>query len=97
MTYKKTWTQFETQSLAFGLLRKGLFPEYLVRGDLGTITIYKPTADVKNPEKLLTLHVLATDSNKQSGFYPNQESTKAYVLAGGDMAWKVVDLVKPLL
>lgn len=92
--YSKVWTQFETQSLAFGLLRKALYPKFLVRGDLGVINIYRPTADVKNPELALTIHVLATDSDKQSGFYPNKDH---YVLAGGDMAWKAVDLVKPLL
>jgi hypothetical protein len=92
--YKKTWTQFETQSLAFGLLRKALYPKYLVRGDLGFITIYRPTADAKNPEKLLTIHVIATDTDKQSGFYPSKDG---YTLAGGDMAWKVVELVAPHL
>lgn len=92
--YSKTWTQFETQSLAFGLLRKALFPKYLVRGDLGVITIYRPTADVKAPEKLVEIFVLATDSEKQSGFYKKDNH---YVLAGGDMAWRVVELVKPLV
>jgi hypothetical protein len=95
--YSKTWTQFETQSLAFGLLRKGLFPKYLVRGDLGVIDIYRPTADHKNPEKLLTIHVSATDSSAQSGFYESPLGPKHYVLAGGDMAWKVVELVTPLI
>lgn len=94
MSYSKTWTQFETQSLAFGLLRKALFPKYLVRGDLGVIRVYRPTADLKAPDKILDLYVLATDSAQQSGFY---QKDNHYVLAGGDMAWKVVELVKPLL
>lgn len=96
-SYTKTWTQFETQSLAFGLLRKALFPNYLVRGDLGLIKIYRPTADTTNPELLLTIHVVATDSAAQSGFYPSPNLLDNYVLAGGDMAWKVAELVKPLL
>lgn len=93
--YSKVWTQFETQSLAFGLLRKALYPKYLVRGDLGVITIYRPTADVMNPDKLLKVYVMATDTGAQSGFYPNNDG--GWVLAGGDTAWKVVSLVKPLL
>lgn len=97
MSYKKTWTQFETQSLAFGLLRKALFPKYLVRGDFGFITIYRPTADTTKPEKLFSIYVVATDTNKQSGFYPSNTHENSYVLAGGDQAWKVVDLVIPLL
>lgn len=94
--YKKTWTQFETQSLAFGLLRKALYPKYLVRGDLGTITVYQPTADTTKPERLLTIYVMASDSANQSGFNPGNKP-KEYVLVGGDMAWKVADLITPLL
>lgn len=97
MSYKKTWTQFETQSLAFGLLRKALYPKYLVRGDLGVITLYRPTANIAAPEKLLTIYVLATDSENQSGFYPHKSEPNAYVLAGGNMAWNVVDLVNKVL
>jgi hypothetical protein len=97
MSYTKTWSQFETQSLAFGMLRKALFPKYLVRGDWGIIRVYRPTADHNHPDLLLTIHVRATDTAAQSGFYPSPDLVDNYVLAGGDMAWKIVSLVKPLL
>lgn len=31
--YKKGWTEFEVQSLAYSILRKALWPKYLVRGE----------------------------------------------------------------
>lgn len=95
--YKKTWTQFETQSLAFGMLRKALYPKYLVRGDLGTIKVYQPTADSSKPELLFTIYVTATDSEAQSGFHPSTTHKDSFVLSGGNMAWNIVELVTPLL
>lgn len=93
--YKKAWTQFETQSLAFGLLRKALYPTYLVRGDLGTITIYRPTVDITQPKELMTIHVMASDSKEQSGFHEKEPGK--YVLIGGDQAYNILKLVFPLL
>ena len=93
--YSKLWTQFETQSLAFGLLRKALYPTYLVRGYLGCICIYKPTLDQYNPTKLLTIQISASESKNQCGFF--QKSPQEWLMVGGDDAWKIVELVKGLL
>ena len=93
--YKKQWTQFETQSLAFGLLRKALYPKYLVRGDTGVITIYRPTLDKQNPELCLTIRVKASESIIESGFFKVDENE--YHMVGGDQAYKAADLVLPLL
>jgi hypothetical protein len=93
--YSKLWTQFETQSLAFGLLRKALYPNYLVRGDAEAIYIYQPTADTNNPTLLLTIYVVASTSKDSSGFY--QMSDSVYRMIGGDMAYKAVELVKGVL
>jgi hypothetical protein len=93
--YSKLWTQFETQSLAFGILRKALYPTYLVRGYVGKIVVYRPTADQLHPEKLLTIHVQASDSVDKQGFSVSGE--QECTLVGGNTAYKIVEHVKPLL
>jgi hypothetical protein len=95
--YKKQWSDFETQSLAFGNLRKHLYPTYIVRGDVGEISIYRPTADTKNPELLLTLRVEASETPEASKFLQLSHLEDTYLLKGGDMAYKALELVQPLL
>jgi len=93
--YSKQWTQFETQSLAFAILRKSLFPDYLVRGDFGEITIYRPTADKNNPVKLLSIKVQPSLNKEMESFVRLDDAT--YALVGGGAAYKVLEHVKPLL
>lgn len=93
--YNKLWTQFETQSLAFGILRKQLFPTYLVRGYPGRIVVYKPTVDQNNPTQLLTIHVQASVAVDQQGFVKTGENE--YTLTGGNFSYKIAELVTPLL
>lgn len=97
--YSKLWTQFETQSLAFAVLRKQLYPEYLVRGDYGNIRIYKPTVDTNNPILKLIVKVEASPnaSDSRSELLPAQDNIPVLLLVGGTMAYSVVDLVKPYL
>jgi hypothetical protein len=94
-SYNILWTQFETQSLAFGILRKQLYPNYLVRGYTGKIVVYKPTVDKTNPIKLLTVIVQASESSDNQGFTKTGENE--YTLVGGNTAYQIVNLVKPLL
>lgn len=93
--YTTQWTQFETQSLAFSILRKQLYPDYLVRGDFGEIRIYQPTVDKTKPIHLLTLKVQPSMNPENQGF--QKLSEKEYLLIGGNEAYKVVDHIKPLL
>lgn len=93
--YSTLWTQFETQALAYGLLRKALYPTYLVRGYLGKLVIYKPTADKRNPVQLLTINVSASESKDQCGFFKKGE--KEYLLVGGDDCWNLADRITSLL
>lgn len=93
--YSKQWTQFETQSLAYGLLRKALYPQYLVRGDQGIIRIYRPTDDHKNPQHIRTIHVLASPSKGAETFSLQTDGT--IKLVGGTYASNVVELIKPYL
>lgn len=93
--YTTLWTQFETQSLAFGLLRKALYPAYLVRGDFGKITIYKATLDKKNPIQLFSINVHASTKKEDEAFY--QTNDNEYNLVGGQNAKNIVMLVVPEL
>lgn len=93
--YKKQWTDFETQSLAFGTLRKSLYPNYLVRGETGVIRIYRPTVDTSKPELILTITVKSSDSAAQSGFFETDRD--CFHLVGGDTAYKIMEHITPLL
>lgn len=97
--YNKLWTQFETQSLAFAILRKSLYPEYLVRGEQGYITIYKPTADTRNPIQKVVLHVEASSDPKHSSFESIgvRENIPHFKLIGGDTCYKATELITPYL
>lgn len=93
--YSSLWTQFETQSLAFGLLRKALYPQYLIRGDFGKIEIYKAMLDKNNPLHVLTLNVHASTKKEDDGFF--QLSENEFNLVGGQSAKNIVMLVVPKL
>jgi len=93
--YSTLWTQFETQSLAFGLLRKALYPSYLVRGDFGKIEIYRATKDKHHPVHVLTIHVHASTKQEDDGFFKVGENE--YNLVGGQSAYQVVMNVVPEL
>ena len=45
--YSHSWTEFEVQALAYGILRKALYPEFIVRGEFffprGKKSILDPT------------------------------------------------------
>jgi hypothetical protein len=93
--YTTLWTQFETQSLAFGLLRKALYPAYLVRGDYGTISIWRPTADKHDPIYLFTIHVHASTKKEDDMFVKRDDGD--YNLVGGESARHVVMKIVPEL
>jgi hypothetical protein len=97
--YSKQWTDFETQSLAFGFLRKALFPKYLVRGYSDEIRIYTPTADSTNPDLKLILKVKASPSKDDSLFklIDPEEGVMTFLLVGGDKAFAVTELLKPYI
>lgn len=93
--YSSLWTQFETQSLAFGLLRKALYPQYLVRGDFGKIEIYKALLDKNNPLHVLTINVHASTKKEDDTF--TQLDDNLFLLVGGNSAQNVVMKIVPEL
>ncbi len=97
--YSKSWTQFETQSLAFAVLRKTLYPEYLVRGDHGQIKIYKPTVNTSAPilKLIVKVEASAAQENCKAELLAAQDNIPVLLIVGGTTAYGAADLVKPYL
>jgi len=93
--YSTVWTQFETQSLMFGILRKELYPKFIVRGETGKIKIYKPTADKYNPVLLLTLNIHASTNAAEVGIHKTSEDE--FTIVGGTNAKNIMSFLGPQL
>lgn len=103
--YKKQWTEFEVQSLAYGLLRKNLYPEYLVRGEYKfpgcrvDIAIFKAHKD-RDPELKLVIEVKKSEnssSESQKIKYEGILNVPCIYVRGGQDAYKIVEMVQPYL
>ncbi len=105
MKYSKQWTHFEVQTLAFGILRKHLFPAYLVRGDYKFPTVRADIAIFKNyptrdPELKLVIKVEPTNTSSDisEGLSWSRELGVPYVyIRSGHEAYKCLDFIRPLL
>ena len=105
MEYKKQWTEFEVQSLAFGILRKNLYPDYLVRGEYKfpgcrvDIAIFKAHKD-RDPELKLVIEVKKNPAGYGVGQQIRYEAllnVPVIYVRGGEDAYKVVEMVHPYL
>ena len=105
MEYKAKWTEFEVQSLAFSILRKNLYPEYLVRGEYKfpscrcDIAIFKAHKD-KEPELKLIVEIKKSSigtATRQGERYTHLTGVPCIYVRGGEDAYKVVELVQPYL
>lgn len=103
--YKKTWSEFEVHSLAFSILRKNLYPDYLVRGEYKfdtrrvDIAIFKAYPD-REPELKLVIEVKKSPlgtRTAQGERYSLITGVPCLYVRGGDEAYKVLDLVTPYL
>lgn len=97
--YSRTWTDYETKSVAFGNLRKALYPTYLVRWlDDNLFYIYLPTADMNNPKLLLKIKVRASVSAAEAhSILHTEEDVPTLHVVGGNKAYEIVKLVEPLI
>lgn len=102
MNYSQAWTEFEITSLAFSILRKHLYPAFLIRGDFqlegcrAPIAVFKankgypPTLkliiEVKQPD-----NAVPTDSIKN---YAEANNAVYVLIAGLNQAYKAVDLAQ---
>lgn len=105
MSYKSKWSEFEVQSLAFSILRKNLYPDFLVRGEYKfptcrvDIAIFKSFPD-KEPELVLVVEVKKSSegtSTAQGERYTHVTGVPCVYVRGAQDAYKVVELVTPYL
>lgn len=103
--YKKTWSEFEVQSLAYSILRKNLYPNYLVRGEYKfpncrvDIAIFKSIPEGE-PELCLILEVKKSPngtSTTQAERYTHITGVPCVYIRGASDAYKVVEIVQPFL
>ena len=103
--YKEQWSEFEVQSLAYGILRKHLYPEFLVRGEYKfpfcrtDIAVFKAHPD-KEPELKLILEVKKSSQGTtitQGQRYEELLGVPCIYIRGVSDAYKVVTLAQPYL
>jgi hypothetical protein len=103
--YNKQWSEFEVQALAYGILRKNLYPNYLVRGEYKfetcrfDIAIFKANKD-SEPTLKVVLEVKKSPKGKttsQGERYTSVAGVPCIYIRGGEDAYKVLELVHPYL
>ena len=108
-TYNKIWTKFETQALAYSLLRKHLYPQYLVRGDYkldqlrADIAIFKANYGTE-PTLRLVIHVAASkaphETTNKTGDHElltEYQGIPVIKICGGEPAYNILKIVSPYL
>lgn len=108
MSYNKIWTKFETQALAYSLLRKHLYPHYLVRGDYkldkvrGDIVIFKANYET-DPTLKLIIQVVASKTPHDTNPTLDHTILDPYYdlpiiqIRGGEAAYNILKIVNKYL
>ena len=100
--YTQSWTQFEIHSLAFSVLRKHLYPAFLIRGDFKLdgcrtdIAVFKSNKG-KPPTLKVIVEVKQQDDaspTKAIQEYAKQNEVAYILIAGLKQAYKALDLVQ---
>ena len=102
--YKAQWTEFEIQTIAYGILKKNLYPAYLVRGEYifprcrVDIAIFKSV----KPEPLLLCvlevkRTLRSNPYRQGTFYSSLLGVPCLYIRDGHEAYNVLEYVRPYL
>jgi len=103
--YKKQWSEFEVQALAYSILRKNLYPNYLVRGEYKfekcrfDIAVFKANQGIE-PTLKVVLEVKKSPTGtttSQGTRYSEAAGVPCVYIRGGEEAYKVMDLVAPYL
>ncbi len=106
MSYKKQWSEFEVQALAYGILRKNLYPKYLVRGEYKfdrcrcDIAIFEATADKDNPVLKCVVEIKKNpygQATAQGVRYEEELGVPCVYVRGGQEAYQVLAAVTPHL
>lgn len=105
MQYKSAPTEFEVQSLAFGILRKNLYPEYLIRGEYAfpkmraDIAIFKAHKE-RAPELMCIIEVKKSSNGyetAQKTRYEDLTGVTCVYIRGYEEAYDVINRVKEFL
>lgn len=105
MSYKKTWSEFEVQALAYSILRKNLYPDYLVRGEYKfpksrvDIAVFKAHQD-REPELKVIIEVKKSSNSRstsQGEKYTEITGVPCVYVRGGEDAYNILNLVTPHL
>lgn len=103
--YNKQWSEFEVQALAYSILRKNLYPNYLVRGEYKfqtcrfDIAIFKAHKN-SDPELKVVLEVKKNSKSKttsQGERYTSVAGVPCIYIRGGEDAYNVLKLVHDYL
>ena len=109
--YKGQWSEFEVQALAYSILRKHLYPTYLVRGEYQfpqcriDIAIFKPSKSDESGNKGPVLVCVVEVKKTADGYdYSNQKQRYEKLLGvpciyvkGGKEAYDILALVSSYL
>ena len=103
--YKKQWSEFEVQSLAFGILRKNLYPDYFIRGEYKfpgcrvDIAIFQPQPEGDPILKLVVevKKIAHGTGTWQKTRYESLLGVPCIYVRGGEDAYKIIELVQPYL
>ena len=103
--YKQRWSEFEVQSLAYGILRKHLYPQFLVRGEYKfdgcrtDIAIFQASPEQQPTLKLIIEVKKSKDGTTiaQGERYERLLGVPCIYIRGVDDAYGVLEKVKPYL
>lgn len=100
--YTQSWTQFEIHSLAFSILRKHLYPSFLIRGDFklegcrADIAVFKANKG-KPPTLKAILEIKQSDDaepTKAIEDFAKKEQVAYILVAGLKQAYKSLDMLQ---
>lgn len=103
--YKSQWTEFEVQSLAFSILRKNLYPDYLVRGEYKfpgcriDIAVFKAHKD-QEPELKFVVEIKKNPNGyttSQGERYTHLLGVPCVYIRGADEAYKIIESIQEYL
>lgn len=104
--YNNKWTEFEVHAMCYGILRKHLYPGYLVRGEhrfpcgnIPDISVWKANKD-EEPTLKFTIEVkrsALSRSELQGKRYEESLGVPCVYIRGKEDAYKIISKVSHLL
>ncbi len=110
--YSHSWSEFEVKALAYSILRKALYPKFLVRGEFKfpktqevrgcrlDIALFLPGIEKQAPVLILAIEVkkgIKSRSEKQGKRYSELLQVPCIYIRGKEDAFNVLNLVQSYL